>query len=88
MIPQHRSTPRGGEREESARDRDREREMETAKTEKSRRAREGDREKRKKEKGSQADTQRETARSQRWGETRDGTETEGEMGRDKHRGQD
>ena len=51
MIPQHRSTPRVGEREETARDRDREREMETAKTEKSRRAREGDREKRKKEKG-------------------------------------
>lgn len=88
MIPQHRSTPRVGEREETARDRDREREMETAKTEKSRRAREGDREKRKKEKGNQADTQGETARSQRWGETRDGTVTEGEMGRDKHRGQD
>ena len=74
MIPQHRSTPRVGEREETARDRDREREMETAKTEKSRRAREGEREEKEREGESGRYTGRDSKKS--------------EMGRDKRRHSD
>ena len=75
MIPQHRSTPRGGEREETERDRDREREMqrETTKTEKSRKVRKREEERRERKRRGIRQIHREKQQgSQRWGETRDG----------------
>lgn len=72
MIPQHRSTPRGGEREETARDRERDAEREkTTKTEKSRKARKRERRERKRRGVRQIHREKQQG-SQRWGETRDG----------------
>ena len=72
MIPQHRSTPRGGEREETARDREREMQREkTTKTEKSRKARKRERRERKRRGVRQIHREKQQG-SQRWGETRDG----------------
>ena len=87
MIPQHRSTPRGGEREETARDRERDAEREkTTKTEKSRKARKRERRERKRRGVRQIHRNSKEVRD---GERREMVEeTEGEMGRDKHRGQD